>query len=58
MPFGLCNCPATFQTVMNNLLAPYISKFALVYLEDVIIFSKTEKEHQEHIGYIMEIPKK
>lgn len=55
MPFGLCNAPATFQTVMNNILAPYVDKFALVYLDDIIIFSKTEKEHYEHIGKIMEV---
>lgn len=55
MPFGLCNAPATFQTVMNNLLAPFIDKFALVYLDDVIIFSKTEEEHREHIGKVMNL---
>lgn len=55
MPFGLCNAPSTFQTVMNNILAPYIDKFSLVYLDDVIIFPKTKEEHLEHIGKIMEI---
>lgn len=58
MPFGLCNAPATFQTVMNNILSPFIDKFALVYLDDVIIYSKTKEEHEEHICKIMKILQK
>ena len=58
MPFGLCKAPATFQPVMNNILDPFIDKFGLVYLDDVIVFSKTKGEHKEYLGNIMEISSK
>jgi hypothetical protein len=55
MPFGLTNAPATFQRLMNNLLRPVIHKFALVYLDDVIIYSKTIEEHIKHIQCVLNL---
>jgi hypothetical protein len=55
MPFGLTNAPATFQRLMNNLLQPVIHKFALVYLDDVIIYSKTINEHIKHIQCVLNL---
>ncbi|GIM12050.1 hypothetical protein Vretimale_15433, partial [Volvox reticuliferus] len=44
LSMGLANAPATFQTVMNTVFKPYIGKFVLVYLDDIIIFSKTPQD--------------
>lgn len=54
MPFGLKNAPSIFQRCVNDILQPYIGDFAYVYIDDVIVFSKTEKEHLEHISLIFE----
>lgn len=54
MPFGLKNGPSIFQRTVDDILRPYIGHFAYVYMDDVIIFSKTEKEHLVHIQTIIE----
>ncbi len=54
MPFGLCNAPATFQRLMNKILRPYISKFVEVYLDDVIIHSRTKEEHIKHVRAVLQ----
>ncbi len=54
MPFSLCNAPATFQRLMNQVLRKYLEKFVLVYLDDIIIYSKTFKEHKEHVRLVFE----
>jgi hypothetical protein len=46
---GLTNAPATFQTVMNSIFHPYIRKFVVVYIDDILIFSRTEAEHKAHM---------
>jgi hypothetical protein len=49
MPFGLTNAPATFQRMMNDILRRYIDRCAMVYLDDIIIFSKMEEEHIKNV---------
>jgi hypothetical protein len=51
---GLTNAPATFQTVMNSMFHPYIRKFVVVYIDDILIFSRTEAEHKAHVRLVLE----
>ena len=55
MPYGLTNAPSTFQRMMNRILAPYLNQFVQVYLDDIIIYSKTVEEHYSHIRKILEL---
>ena len=54
MPFGYRNGPAIFQRVMQKILAPFLWIFALVYIDDIVIFSKSFEEHCQHIGIVLE----
>src|SRR6266498_260591 len=54
MPFGLCNTPATFQRLINQILRKYLEKFILIYLDDIIIYSKTFEEHKKHVRLVFE----
>jgi RNase H-like domain found in reverse transcriptase/Reverse transcriptase (RNA-dependent DNA polymerase)/Integrase zinc binding domain/Chromo (CHRromatin Organisation MOdifier) domain/Retroviral aspartyl protease len=54
MPFGLTNAPASFQELINNTLREYLDDFALAYLDDVLIFSKTYDEHVQHVRKVLE----
>ena len=51
--FGLTNAPATVQSVMNDVLRDVLGKFVLVYLDDIVVFSKTEEEHLVHLEKVM-----
>ena len=54
MPFGLCNAPAMFQRLMQNCLGELNLTYALIYLDDIVVFSDTEKEHVKHLAAVFE----
>ena len=58
LSFGLTNSPATFMTLMNNIFHGYLNKFVIVYLDDILIYSKTKKKHLKHLRTILEILRK
>ncbi|GBG74406.1 hypothetical protein CBR_g18817 [Chara braunii] len=53
MPFSLCNAPCTFQHAMNKIFHEYLDKFIVVYLDDILIFSRTVEEHAEHLKIVL-----
>ena len=54
MPFGLTNAPATFQAIMNSILRPCLS-FMEVYLDDIVIYSDSEEEHEKHVEMVLQL---
>ncbi|GJR14767.1 putative reverse transcriptase domain-containing protein [Tanacetum coccineum] len=58
MPFGLTNAPAVFMDLMNRVCKPYLDKFVIVFIDDILIYSKDRKEYEEHLKAILELLKK
>nr|GEU39840.1 hypothetical protein [Tanacetum cinerariifolium] len=58
MPFRLTNAPAVFMDIINRVCKPYLDKFVIVFVDDILIYSKSEKEHEEHLKAILELLKK
>ena len=58
MPFGLTDAPATFMRVMNDVLRPFIDDFLIVYLDDILFFSKTWEDHVKHVKRTLDVLKR
>ena len=55
MPFGLTNAPTVFMDLMNMVFSEYLDKFVIVFIDDILVYSKTREEHEEHLCTVLEI---
>ena len=54
MSFGLTNAPAYFMYLMNNVFMEYLDKFVVVFIDDILVYSKNEEEHEEHLRLVLQ----
>ena len=55
MPFGLTNAPAVFMDLMNRIFRPYLDRFVVVFVDDILVYSRDETEHAEHLRLVLQI---
>ena len=55
LPFGLTNAPAAFMDLMNRVFKPYLDRFVIVFIDDILIYSKSQAEHEEHLRIILQL---
>ena len=55
MPFGLSNAPTVFMCLMNGVFREYLDKFVIVFLDDILVYSKSEEEHEHHLRMVLQV---
>ena len=55
MPFGLTNAPAAFMDLMNRVFSPYLDKFVILFIDDILVYSGSQEEHEEHLRTVLQI---
>ena len=55
MPLGLTNAPATFMDLRNKVFQPYLDQFVVVFVDDIFIYSQSEKEHEYHLRAVLQL---
>jgi hypothetical protein len=55
VPFGLTNAPVVFMCLMNGIFRNYLDKFSIVILDDILIYSKSEEEHEHHLRLVLQL---
>ena len=54
MPFGLTNAPATFMDLMNRVFRPYLDQFVVVFIDDILVYSRDELEYEQHLKIVLQ----
>ena len=55
MPFGLTNVPTTFMDLMHRIFPPYLDQFVVVFVDDILIYSQSELEHEYHLRIVLKL---
>ena len=53
MPFGLTNVPAAFMNLMNRAFKPFLDEFIIIFIDDILVYSKSEEEHEKHLRMVL-----
>ena len=58
MPFGLTNAPVVFIDLMNRVFRPYFDRFVVIIINDILVYSSSDQEHEQHLGLILQTLRK